>query len=182
MSSVPGGASHNRAISAASVDFPLPVGPTMASVEPAGTCRLMSCSTGPAAACRRRSAQSDRQTSDGGIQFRRESRFGAAAARLAIARLPPAPAPFPSRARAAAGSRDRRSSMLGSAVQNVIQPAHRSRAALKNIGHPADRDHRKHQLDQEAVERREGAERNRRSITSRRPFPAGSRTSRRSAP
>ena len=45
MNSVSGGASHKRAISAARVDLPLPVGPTMASVEPAGTCRLISCST-----------------------------------------------------------------------------------------------------------------------------------------
>ena len=41
----PSGASHSRAISAASVVFPLPVGPTIASVEPAGMCRLISCST-----------------------------------------------------------------------------------------------------------------------------------------
>ncbi len=44
-----GGASQSRAISAASVDLPLPVGPTMARIEPAGTCRLMSWSTGVAA-------------------------------------------------------------------------------------------------------------------------------------
>src|SRR5580700_2352956 len=45
----PSGASQRRAINAARVVFPLPVGPTMASVEPAGTFRSMSLRTGWAA-------------------------------------------------------------------------------------------------------------------------------------
>ena len=62
INSDPGGASHSRAINAASVDLPLPVGPTIASVEPAGMCRLMSCSTGSFGAPLRR--RSDKRTSD----------------------------------------------------------------------------------------------------------------------
>src|SRR5580693_5038258 len=49
MKSWPLGASQRRAISEASVVLPLPVGPTMASVEPAGIFRLMSRRTGWAA-------------------------------------------------------------------------------------------------------------------------------------
>src|SRR6266436_5682092 len=43
------GASQRRVMGAASVVLPLPVGPTMASVEPAGTFRLMSVRTAWAA-------------------------------------------------------------------------------------------------------------------------------------
>src|SRR5580698_3700345 len=41
-------------------------------------------------------------------------------------------------------------------VQNVIQTPHGSRATLKNIRHPTQRDHRKHQLAQEPIERPHG--------------------------
>ena len=40
------GASHKRAINAAKVVLPLPVGPTIASVDPAGIFKSMFCSTG----------------------------------------------------------------------------------------------------------------------------------------
>src|ERR1700676_833327 len=49
MSSWPSGASQRRATNEASVVLPLPVGPTIASVEPAGTFRLMSLRTARAA-------------------------------------------------------------------------------------------------------------------------------------
>src|SRR3984957_1190184 len=49
MKSWPLGASQRRATREASVVLPLPVGPTMASVEPAGTLRLMSLRTAWAA-------------------------------------------------------------------------------------------------------------------------------------
>src|SRR5580704_5812349 len=45
----PSGASQRRATNAARVVLPLPVGPTMANVEPAGTFRFMSLRTGWAA-------------------------------------------------------------------------------------------------------------------------------------
>ena len=72
----PAGASHNRAISAASVDLPLPVGPTIARVEPAGTCRIISCSTGSFGAPVRGRRVREIQMCE--IQFRRE--FGCLAA------------------------------------------------------------------------------------------------------
>src|ERR1700688_3365470 len=46
MSNSPAGASHNRATSAASVVFPQPVGPIIASVEPAGTVKFILLSIG----------------------------------------------------------------------------------------------------------------------------------------
>src|ERR1700732_247651 len=45
MKTSPSGVSQRRATNAARVVLPLPVGPTMASVEPAGTFRLISLST-----------------------------------------------------------------------------------------------------------------------------------------
>src|SRR5256885_1361343 len=44
--------------------------------------------------------------------------------------------------------------------QDVIEPAHRSRAALKNVCHPSERNHRPYQLSQVAVKRDQRAERN----------------------
>src|ERR1700692_4663230 len=46
ISNWPAGASHNRATSAASVVFPLPVGPIIANVEPAGILKFMLLSIG----------------------------------------------------------------------------------------------------------------------------------------
>src|ERR1700688_4196555 len=46
ISNSPAGASHNRATSAASVVFPLPVGPIIANVEPAGIFKFMLLSIG----------------------------------------------------------------------------------------------------------------------------------------
>src|SRR6202011_2962502 len=46
ISNSPAGASHNRATSAASVVLPLPVGPIIASVEPAGIFKFMLLSMG----------------------------------------------------------------------------------------------------------------------------------------
>ena len=46
MNTVPGGGSYSRGSRLTSVDLPLPVGPTIASVVPAGTVSEMSCSTG----------------------------------------------------------------------------------------------------------------------------------------
>src|ERR1700730_1742453 len=46
ISNAPLGASHSRATSAASVVFPLPVGPMIANVEPAGTVKFMFLSIG----------------------------------------------------------------------------------------------------------------------------------------
>ena len=46
MKIVPGGGSNVRVISASSVDLPLPVRPTMPTVSPGATCRLMSRSVG----------------------------------------------------------------------------------------------------------------------------------------
>src|ERR1700675_2206993 len=46
ISNCPAGASHNRATSAANVVFPLPVGPMMATVEPAGILKFILLSIG----------------------------------------------------------------------------------------------------------------------------------------
>ena len=46
MNSVPSGASYNREIRFTKVDFPDPVGPTMARLEPAGTVSDTLLSTG----------------------------------------------------------------------------------------------------------------------------------------
>src|ERR1700686_443128 len=46
ISNCPAGASHNRATSAANVVFPLPVGPIMATVEPAGILKFILLSIG----------------------------------------------------------------------------------------------------------------------------------------
>src|ERR1700692_4494962 len=46
ISNAPLGASHSRATSAASVVFPLPVGPIIANVEPAGTLKFILLSIG----------------------------------------------------------------------------------------------------------------------------------------
>src|ERR1700738_1483649 len=46
ISNWPAGASHNRATSAASVVFPLPVGPIIATVEPAGILKFILLSIG----------------------------------------------------------------------------------------------------------------------------------------
>src|ERR1700732_2617414 len=46
ISNAPLGASHSRATSAASVVFPLPVGPIIANVEPAGTVKFILLSIG----------------------------------------------------------------------------------------------------------------------------------------
>ena len=58
------------------------------------------------------------------------------------------------------GRHVRESSMEGLASQNVVQPAHGSRAALKNIGDEPERDHGEDQLDHVGVKGHEFAERN----------------------
>ena len=120
---VPGGGSKRRGRRLTSVVFPDPVGPTTATVAPAGTSRSMPSSTGPPVVGEGQAAERDV-------------------------------------ARAAWSSGSGVSSRIsGRASSERQDPSHRGLAALEEVDHPAQRDHRPVQhgeVDAEGHELAEG--------------------------
>ena len=135
MNTAPSGASQRRATSAAKVVLPLPVGPTIASVEPAGILKLMSrrtpsvggavpISAGVCAATghSRRIGKCEIAEFDVAFDLLFRGNFCGAVVNLRLR------------------------------CENVIEPAHGCGSALENIGDPSERDHRPHEDAEKTVE------------------------------
>src|SRR5713226_4163426 len=117
----PSGASQRRATRAARVVLPLPVGPTMASVEPAGIFRLMS---------------------KDGVRAIAVGLGGGAVAGDRGGKCEMEIAEFDFAGDGCVGGDFREAVVdLRLGVQNVVQAAHGGGAALENVGDPAKGDH-----------------------------------------